>query len=80
MLTAGEVLMTDFKTFGEACGELIRGWEKKMTETKRCTKCGRELPLSEFYRDDAHSDGRQSCCRGVYQKNKTGSISKKCGA
>lgn len=20
-----------------------------MTETKRCTKCGRELPLSEFY-------------------------------
>jgi hypothetical protein len=62
--------MTDFKTFGEACGELIRGWEKKMTETKRCTKCGRELPLSEFYRDDAHSDGRHSCCRGCIKKTR----------
>lgn len=41
-----------------------------MTETKRCTKCGRELPLSEFYRDDAHSDGRHSCCRGCIKKTR----------
>lgn len=29
MSTAGEVLMTDFKTFGEACLALIENWSEK---------------------------------------------------
>jgi len=30
---------------------------------KRCTKCHRLLPLSEFYKDGAAKDGRKSRCR-----------------
>lgn len=37
--------------------------EKK---NKKCTKCGRELPLTEFYRNKATKDGLsvycKSCC------------------
>lgn len=32
-------------------------------ETKKCRKCGRELPLSEFHRNAAHADGLQSHCK-----------------
>lgn len=39
-----------------------------MVETKRCTKCGRELPLSEFYRSNAYSDGCKSWCRWCSKK------------
>ena len=35
-----------------------------MTETKRCTKCGEEKPLSEFYRNQKTHDGRASQCKG----------------
>ncbi|MFA5407193.1 MAG: hypothetical protein WC343_00295 [Bacilli bacterium] len=34
-----------------------------MSETKRCTKCGEEKPLTEFYRDRTKSDGRKSWCK-----------------
>ncbi len=34
-----------------------------MSETKRCTKCGEEKPLSEFHRDRTKSDGRKSWCK-----------------
>jgi hypothetical protein len=30
---------------------------------KRCAKCGRELPLTEFRRDSRKADGRQSRCK-----------------
>jgi hypothetical protein len=30
--------------------------------TKRCSKCGEELPLSEFRRDRSKGDGRRSSC------------------
>lgn len=39
-----------------------------MTETKRCTKCGRELPLSEFYWKNSHSDERRCECRACQRK------------
>jgi hypothetical protein len=32
-------------------------------ETKVCTKCGRELPLNEFYNDKMRPDGKKSACR-----------------
>lgn len=40
--------MTDFKSFGEACNELLQSWEKKKMQTKICPKCRRELPLNNF--------------------------------
>ena len=38
-----------------------------MTETKKtkkCTKCNRELPISEFYKDNRAKDGLQCWCKG----------------
>lgn len=32
-------------------------------ETKVCTKCGKELPLNEFYNDKMRPDGKKSACR-----------------
>ena len=29
-----------------------------MMDTKICKKCGRELPLSEFYGEKGHKDGQ----------------------
>ena len=36
-----------------------------MTEelTKKCTKCRRELPLSEFTKNKSHRDGLQAWCK-----------------
>lgn len=32
-------------------------------ETKTCTKCGRELPLSEFHANSKTKDGKVSQCK-----------------
>lgn len=32
-------------------------------KTKVCSKCGRELPLSEFHKKTKSKDGLQSCCK-----------------
>lgn len=34
-----------------------------MEETKKCTKCGRELPLAEFYKNPKTSDGYNTICK-----------------
>lgn len=34
-----------------------------MEKTKKCTKCGRVLPLSEFNKNKNQSDGHQCQCR-----------------
>lgn len=39
--------------------------EKK---NKKCTKCGRELPLTEFYRNKATKDGLTYCCKECCSK------------
>ena len=33
------------------------------TQTKKCSKCGRELPLSEFSRNHSTKDGYDYYCR-----------------
>ena len=33
------------------------------TTTKKCTKCGRELPIEQFSINNKHKDGRQSWCK-----------------
>lgn len=32
-------------------------------ETKKCPKCGRELPATEFNKNRSHPDGLQAYCR-----------------
>ena len=33
-------------------------------QTKKCSKCGRKLPLSEFNKNNSTKDGYESYCRG----------------
>ena len=54
-------------------------------KTKRCSKCGRILPLSEFYKDKRANDGLRSACKACsrakvaqyYQSNKDAILKKK---
>lgn len=39
-----------------------------MVETKRCTKCGRELPLSEFCKQKTGKNGLMPICRTCNRK------------
>lgn len=39
-----------------------------MNETKICTKCKRELPLSEFSLDVAYKGGHKTWCKDCYRK------------
>lgn len=43
------------------------------TLTKTCTKCGRTLPLSDFYADKKNTDGHRSwckdCCKELNKEN-----------
>lgn len=34
-----------------------------MSEVKRCTKCGEEKPLNEFYREARSKDGHKAWCK-----------------
>lgn len=34
-----------------------------MKETKKCTNCGRELPVSEFYKSKVSADGLKYQCK-----------------
>ena len=37
-------------------------------KTKRCSKCGRELPTDNFYRDNRAKDGLYSWCKECHSK------------
>ena len=37
--------------------------ENQEIKTKKCHKCGRELPISEFYTSKSSADGLQSWCK-----------------
>lgn len=42
-------------------------------ETKKCSKCGRELPVSEFWKNVTKEDGLQDYCKDCgknYFKNR----------
>lgn len=39
-------------------------------ETKVCTKCGRELPLSDFYNNISKKDGKDSICKECDKENR----------
>ncbi len=38
-------------------------------ETKVCPKCGRELPLSDFYNDGSKKDGKESNCKECHKEH-----------
>lgn len=40
-------------------------------ELKICSKCGKELPLTDFYKDNRATDGRQSDCKSCHCKVST---------
>ena len=40
--------------------------------TKKCTKCGRELPLDEFYSSKRAKDGLKSECKECSKRYNTG--------
>ena len=42
--------------------------ENQEIKTKRCPKCGRELPLNEFYLKRAAPDGLQTWCKECQNK------------
>lgn len=41
-----------------------------MNETKICTKCKRELPLSQFWEDIAYKDGHKTWCREMHREHR----------
>lgn len=44
-----------------------------MEKLKKCSKCGRELPVSEFWKNASNEDGLQTYCKecgNVYAKNR----------
>ena len=42
---------------------LTQPTKRVIMETKKCTKCGRVLPISEFNKSRRHKDGLQYYCR-----------------
>jgi len=38
--------------------------EEPVTQTKRCSRCGEEKPLGEFYKKNAHTEKRGCLCKG----------------
>ena len=36
-----------------------------MEKLKKCSKCGRELPVSEFWKNASTEDGLQTYCKAV---------------
>ena len=44
-----------------------------MEKLKKCSKCGRELPVSEFWKNASTEDGLQTYCKecgNVYARNR----------
>ena len=37
-------------------------------KTKKCTRCGRELPVTEFYKKSKAPDGLQIWCKECFKK------------
>lgn len=53
--------------------------ENQEIKTKKCSKCGRELPLNEFYLNRAAADGLQAWCKECQKERIRGhKINKDC--
>ncbi len=46
-------------------------------KTKTCTKCGRELPISEFYARTGAKDGLQTICKDCHNAKSKESIARR---
>lgn len=45
--------------------------EENVVKVKRCAKCGRELPVENFYKSRRASDGLQSYCKECHASTST---------
>lgn len=50
---------------------------EKTELTKKCSKCGKELPLSEFYSHPSTKDGLMSHCKGCHYTTTRKNIAKR---
>ena len=50
---------------------------EKTELTKKCTKCGKELPLSEFYSHPSTKDGLMNSCKSCHYISTRKNIEKK---
>jgi len=48
--------------------EIYRGNVSKEKKTKKCSKCSRNLPLSEFYKDTDKWGGFKTICKDCYSR------------
>jgi len=51
-------------------------------ETKKCRRCGRDLPLTEYHKDGKGLGGRKSICKdclAMFRKEKATNVIDKCG-
>ena len=42
--------------------------DTKEIKTKKCSRCGRELPISEFYKDNRTKDGLYCDCKECHSE------------
>ena len=50
--------------------QLAEQQKEKLTETKICAHCGRELPVEKYYKNSGTKDGLQSWCKDCQNKIK----------
>lgn len=65
------------KKFNPEDNEETMGNLAPQAKTKTCTKCGRELPISEFYARTGAKDGLQTICKECHNAKSKESIARR---
>ena len=65
------------KKFNPEDNEETMGNLAPQAKTKTCTKCGRELPISEFYARTGAKDGLQTICKDCHNAKSKESIARR---
>lgn len=65
------------KKFNPEDNEETMGNLAPQAKTKTCTKCGRELPISEFYARTGAKDGLQTICKECHNAKTKESIARR---
>ena len=65
------------KKFNPEDNEETMGNLAPQAKTKTCTKCGRELPISEFYARTGAKDGLQTICKECHNAKSKESVARR---
>ena len=65
------------KKFNPEDNEETMGNLAPQAKTKTCTKCGRELPISEFYARTGAKDGLQTICKECHNAKTKESVARR---